>query len=217
MNVCGLNVGKLEDLMTECSDWGLDVVCFTETQMRELIEINESEHEYRVVNKGRSKQTRKGGGVAIMIRNQIDLAAEVINIGNCSMSEDIMVVKLEYKDSNSDKREALYVCLCYMSVEGTEGVIENKRKYDIVQKFVEEHKEEHVLVMGDMNGHIGLLGEEENMNGRLLREACESMNLEILNETIADGRITWQRKDMRSAIDYVLANESTRERQAVSE
>ena len=68
-----------------------------------------------------------------------------------------------------------------------------------------------MLVMGDMNGHIGLLGEKENANGKLLREACEKMNLEILHETMAEGRITWQHKDMKSAIDYVLANEKARE------
>ena len=42
MNVCDINAGKLEDLMTECNEWGLDV-CFTETQMKELIEINDNE------------------------------------------------------------------------------------------------------------------------------------------------------------------------------
>ena len=209
--MCGINVGKLEDIMNECSEWGLDIVCLTETQMREMIEINEKGQEYRVINKGRSKQTCKGGGVAVMMKNNTDISCEVMNVGNCNMSEDILVVKLEYKASMCDKKASLYVCLCYMTVEGAEGAVENKKKYDIVQGFVDEHKEEKVLVMGDMNGHIGLLGEEQNVNGKLLREACEKMNLEILNETIAEGRITWQRKGMKSAIDYMLANENARE------
>ena len=67
-----------------------------------------------------------------------------------------------------------------------------EKKYDVVQQFVNKCKDEQVVVLGDMNGHIGLLGEEENRNGKMLREASERMNLEILNETIARGRVTWQ-------------------------
>ena len=32
------------------------------------------------------------------------------------------------------------------------------------------------------------------------------MNLETLNEMLADGKITWQRRGQQSAIDYVLVN-----------
>ena len=67
------------------------------------------------------------------------------------------------------------------------------------------------IVIGDMNGHIGLLGTVENGNGELLREKCETMKLEILNETIADGGVTWQRREQQSAIiDYVLVNDNAR-------
>ena len=51
-----------------------------------------------------------------------------------------------------------------------------------------------------------------NANGELLRGFCEEMQLEILNETIADGRITWQGRDSQSAIDYILSNAEARER-----
>ena len=36
------------------------------------------------------------------------------------------------------------------------------------------------------------------------------MRLEILTETIADGRITWQSRDNKSAIDYVQASTKAR-------
>ena len=115
----------------------------------------------------------------------------MLDIGASDMSEDIMIVRLEYEDHC--KREYLYVCVCYMTVEGAGAQVENRSKYDILKRFVSQHENEKILVVGDMNGHIGLLGEGENANGKLLREKSEEMNLEILNATLADEKITWQR------------------------
>ena len=53
MNVQGINVGKIDDIMHECSEWELDVVCLTETQMRESVEIDDENHAYHFIGKGR--------------------------------------------------------------------------------------------------------------------------------------------------------------------
>ena len=206
----GINVGKIEDIMSECKEWGLDVLCMTETQMRESLEIDDIEHPYQFIGKGRSKQTRKGGGVAVMWKKGVKIECESIDIGNCEMSEDLLAVRLEFEGKNH-KRETIYVCVCYMTVESEIGRVENRRKYALLQKFVEDYRNQKVLIMGDMNGHIGILGEEENRNGELLREVCENMSLEILNETIAEGKVTWRGRESKSAIDYVLVNENARE------
>ena len=99
-----------------------------------------------------------------------------------------------------------------MTVEGQEGRVENRRKYEILKRFVRQHRNERVLVVGDMNGHIGLLGERINANGSMLREACEEESLEILNETVAEGKVTWCRREQQSTVDYVLANEHARKK-----
>ena len=62
LNVDGIDVGKLEDMMNECEEWKLDIMCLTETHLREINEVNEEEHAYRMVCKGQSKQSKKGGG-----------------------------------------------------------------------------------------------------------------------------------------------------------
>ena len=69
-----------------------------------------------------------------------------------------------------------------------------------------------MLVVGDKNGHITLLGERPNLNGSLLRETCEGEGLEILNETIADGNVTWCKREQQSVVDYALVNETVREK-----
>lgn len=67
------------------------------------------------------------------------------------------------------------------------------------------------MVMGDMNAHIGMLGERINQNGEMLNEFVYDMDLENLNETIGDGRVTWSARGQESAIDYVLVNGRMRE------
>ena len=49
----------MESIIVECSEWGLDIVCLTETQMSGRLEINGVECGYKVVSKGRSKQLKK--------------------------------------------------------------------------------------------------------------------------------------------------------------
>ena len=127
----GMNVGKLEDIMTECEEWSLDVLCMTETHMREVVEICNEEYAYSVSGKGRSKQGKKGGGIVVLVRKESAITCEVVSVGECDMSEDIMAVKLDNIGENG--KESLYVCVCYMTVKGQEGKVENKRKYVIVK------------------------------------------------------------------------------------
>ena len=207
-----MSVGKLEDLEKECSEWKVDMIGLTETHMRDEWDIMNEESQYKWLGKGRRKQCRKGGGVAVMFKKDTQFDVEVVDVGDCEMSEDILVVRVEMLGGQRGKREEVFVCVCYMTVEGQNAPVENKRKYDILQKFVSENETERIIIMGDMNGHIGILGERTNGNGELLRGFCEEMRLEILNETIADGRITWQSRDNKSAIDYMLASTEARAR-----
>ena len=85
--------------MNECNEWSMDIMCLTETQMREHMEIDSRELAYHFISKGRSKQVRKGGGVAVMWKKDAKIDCEIMDIGNCEMSEDLMVVKLECVDN----------------------------------------------------------------------------------------------------------------------
>ena len=124
--------------------------------------LNEKEHPSQVIGKGRIKQKKKCGGLAILIRKEWRIECELMDVGDSEMSKDIMIARFEYNERGH--RANLYVCLCYMTVEGN-----NAHKYDILARFINKY-ENKILVVGDMNGHIGLLGENENGNGKLLRE-----------------------------------------------
>ena len=197
----------MDDLSRELSEWNVDVLGVTETQLRERVELKSDS--YCMIGKGRSKQQRKGGGVGVLVRVDADVDVEELNVGECEMSEDVMAVRLEYTAGR--ERESVTVIVCYMTVEGVEARMENERKYRIIERLVQEHKNERVIVMGDMNGHIGILGEEVNRNGQLLLDFAEVNELEILNATVAEGKVTWSDRQSESVIDYMVVNDRARE------
>ncbi|MPC73953.1 hypothetical protein E2C01_068296 [Portunus trituberculatus] len=45
----------------------------------------------------------------------------------------------------------------------------------------------------------------------MLEEFVDEMELENLNVTLAEGRVTWNAREHESAIDYLLVNERMRE------
>ena len=198
----------LQDLSKELNEWEMDVIGITETQMREKVELKSES--YRMIGKGRSKWKKKGGGVGIMVRQGINVEVEEVDVGNCEMSEDIMAVNLEYKEKGKSGRMLLIVC--YMTVEGRDARQDNERKYSIIERMIRGRMREEIIVMGDMNGHIGILGEDVNVNGQMLLEFTEENELENLNVTIAEGRVTWSRNESESAIDYMLVNENARKK-----
>ena len=208
LNVRGWGVGKFADACKELSQWKLDMVGMTETQLRDAVRMEEDE--YVMIGKGRRKQEKHGGGVALLYRKDKNLRIEEIDVGNCESSEDVLALRVECKNK-CGKLESMIVIVVYMTVEGERAVRENTAKYAVVRKVMNEHRDERMIVMGDMNAHIGLLGERMNRNGEMLAEFVDEMNLENLNETLAEGRVTWRARNQESAIDYMLVNGRMRE------
>ena len=64
-----------------------------------------------------------------------------------------------------------------------------------------------------MNGHTGILGERINSNGQKLLDFADENSFEILNHTLSESKgVTWFNDKYESAIDYILVNESARNR-----
>ena len=204
MNVRGWGVGKGDDVYEEMKRHEVTVMGVAETQMRG--KLNVENDEYVIIGKGRSKQVRKGGGIGIIMRKNKGVEMEELESGNKAMDEDIMIVKLEIEG----KKECLIVIVCYMTVEGEHAREENKIKYESLKKWIEKFGNDEVVIMGDMNGHIGILNERVNANGERLLKFMDEADLENLNVTMAEGKVTWRTREYESAIDYVLVNERAR-------
>ena len=148
--------------------------------------------------------------MGIIVRKTLEVEMEEIKVGECEMSEDIFAIRITLKEKG--KKGNILLVVCYMTVEGRNGREDNVKKYEMVGRLTKEHKRDQVIVMGDMNGHIGILGENINGNGELLLSFAEENDLEILNVTMAEGRVTWRKNMCKSAIDYILVNENARKR-----
>ena len=159
------------------------------------------EYTYCILSKGRSKQNKKGGGIAVLITKASSVSSEWLSVGECDMSKDLMAVKLEFMGEG--RKECLYVCVCYMTVEGQQSKVENKRKYDIMKNFARQHVNNRVSFGGYEWAYrsIGRKNECEWINAK---EVCDAVSMAILSETIAEGKVTWCKRKQQSPVDFTF-------------
>lgn len=148
VNVRGWGTGKFEDLCKELNEWSLDVVGITETHLRDVVHMEGNE--FVMIGKGRRKQDKLGGGVALLHKKVRNLRVEELDIGDSAESEDVLAVRVECR-SERGRAERIVVVVVYMTVEGDRAVRENGRKYSVLKKIAREYAGERVIVMGDMN------------------------------------------------------------------
>lgn len=72
-------------------------------------------------------------------------------------------------------------------------------EYDVLRRYVRKYAEERI-VTGCMNALWVCL---VSGNGEMLPEFTDKTNLERLNETVAEGRLTWNANSQKCAINYV--------------
>lgn len=77
-----------------------------------------------------------------------------------------------------------------------------------MQKDICDMDYKMMIIGGDFNAHIMERGGKQDRNGDLMKELVENNSLEIGNLLEqCEGQITWQRKNQKSSIDFVLMNE----------
>ena len=208
ININGMNATKIVDLEEEWEEEKLDIIGIVETHIK-----GDTKWEgkyYKMEGRGRGHDSKKGGGIALMVRKEKGWIWDIISNSNTGEAKDIMVVKME---NEIGEGEQLIAIICYMTTGNRpESILENKEKYRYINNIIEEYKEQEIIIMGDMNAHIGLMGERIDKQGELLLRLADERDMEITNITIAEGKVTWQRpnSEEKSAIDYVLVNHKAR-------
>ena len=150
-----------------------------------------------IIHKTRKRESKKGGGIMAVWKEDEDTEIKQLK---CK-SEDMLIIEV-----NKAKEKHIIVTV-YLSVNDTE---KNKEMIKEIISTTEKYKEEKLIIMGDLNAHIGLVGSQSvNQNGRLVRDLMEHTNLIMLNldEEKTTGEITWSQGNMESVIDFVLCNE----------
>ena len=90
---------------------------------------------------------------------------------------------------------------------------EDTERNDKITKKIEEHVDktecnENMILMGDFNGHLDFLGNQNcDRNGKFVKKLMDEKDLILLNiEEECEGIVTWEKKDMKSTIDFLLVN-----------
>ena len=169
---------------------------------RNSAEIQESHLLERIntVDSMRKSTDKKGGGLLMMYKESCMNLKKMTN-----NNTDLLHVTMQ---RGSIK---LHIILVYFSVvTKPEDKEFNKKMKSEIEKMIEarNENEEPLIVMGDFNGHIGLIGmQKENDNGKMVLEWMNDHNMALLNlDDKCKGQYTWQRGEQRSAIDFVMVN-----------
>ena len=209
MNVNGWSNEKKEELRCEMDEWKLDILCLNETHI-----TGNTEYTWREVNiwsSGRCEWIKKGGGNMIWIRESLNVETEALELIGDEREknytkEDIQSLKIKINN------ETIILIVVYLNIEATMIELEeNKSKLRFIEHTLENREEENIIIIGNWNCHIGLLGERINKNGTLTLDWCEDNNMKILNSIYAMGRAMRRDKERKSAIDLCVVNKKAME------
>ena len=153
---------------------------------------------------GRKREGGIGGGVGIIVRNDI-LHKTAPHISNRNL--EIMWISVRRKNL-----PPLLIGTYYGKQESRTSKNEIEYEMMLLTEEIEDMKKEgEVVIAMDGNAKIGLLGEEVSRNGKLLLQVFENTNLKIMNRNEkCNGKIT--RKNTKndeeiSAIDFIVTSE----------
>lgn len=76
------------------------------------------------------------------------------------MGKETVTVKI------NNMKEEWWVTVVYMRVKSPEIFEENRKVYELMTEISKAIGKENWVVMGDLNGHIGLNNEKTNTNGK---------------------------------------------------
>lgn len=198
VNVHGLTKPKileLEQLLArEC-----DFMCLTETQ--QIYDRYELSKGIGKIESMREKKDKKGGALLLMYKIENLFGVNKVQTSH----SDVLHVAIQVA------REVLHIVLVYFSVvSNQEHKVRNETIKKEVEKIIAKVKEEHeaIMILGDFNEHIGSLGKQrEDENGRTVLEWINEYGMILLNlDEGCNGLFTWQRREQRSVIDFVMVN-----------
>ena len=153
------------------------------------------------IHKIREKNDKKGGGLSLLYNKKIkEIEIEEKNINH----SDLLLISMEFKKS----KMKIDILLVYFSViNKKEDKERNKRIQECIENQLE--KSENIILIGDYNGHIKEIGtQKENINGKTMKSIIDRHNLFLINTSDkCTGKVTWQRNEQKSTIDYVAINE----------
>lgn len=194
-----------------------DIICFTETHLKKEDEppnIDGYQAFHTLVNRS-EYLGRNIKGVSIYYKNNITNTQI-----NEMLSENGNLIILKLTNANWEESEALFLIVCYR--EDRESKFKTDDYFENIKRYITEFKMKHIFIIGDLNGRIGRLNDNEefkfrprdsddliiNGQGKNIIDFCNETTLIIANGRLEKGRCTFfslHKGDVKkSVIDYLI-------------
>ena len=198
-----------------------DLICLTETHLREeneLPNIDGYRAFHTIVNR-KNYLGRNIKGVSIYCKENINNTQieEIVN-------QDGILIVLKLTNIKWEAIETLFLIVCYK--EDRESKFKTDDYFERIKGLIVEFRMKNIIMVGDLNGRIGLLNDNEqfklksrdsediiiNSQGRNVIDFCNETALIIANGRLEKGRCTFfslYRGDIKqSMIDYLITSRS---------
>ena len=168
-----------------------------------LLRSNTGIHVKNYTFYGRKRDGKLGGGVGILVRNDLRL-----NTAPHTSERDIQIMWVSVRRK---RMPPLLVGIYYGKQESRVSKNEIENEMQLLNEEIEEMKKDgNIIIAMDANAKIGLLGEDISRNGLLLLKTFEITGLNVMNnDSKCKGRVT--RKNTKndnetSAIDFIVTD-----------
>ena len=191
--------GKIASLTCILNDMQPQLFLLTETQLRSNVGITIPNYTFY----GKSREKRIGGGVGLLVRNDI---RQNIYIHTSNRNLEIIWASVRRK-----KTHPILIGAYYGKQESRTNKEDIEYEMTMLREEIEERKNDgEIFLAMDANAKIGILGEEISRNGKKILEVFDNTDLTIINTSEkCQGKVT--RKNTKdetkiSAIDFVVAS-----------
>ena len=151
---------------------------------------------------GRSRLEGRGGGVGILVKNEIKY-----RVVPHTSDKDIEILWVSVR---RHEEKPIYVGVYYGKQESLSKADIEYEMDLLSEELMEKSSEGYIILAMDGNGKIGLMDGKKSRNGILLMEVFEEAELTVVNGTEkCSGTVTCQntkKPDEKSAINFVVCS-----------
>ena len=221
VNINGLTTKKMEQLDMIQDIGNSDFICLTETHLYEEEGFPDIKDYigYHTCENRKKSFGRNIKGVALYHKNSIN------NIKITEIFKDkgnLLIIKISSQDWKFLKE--LHLIVCYK--EDRESKFKTKDYFENLKEHIINFKIQNVIIVGDLNGRIGWLNDNEHMKlklrtsedltintqGREIINFCNETKLIIMNGRLENGKCTYYKLQndtvRKSVIDYLIVSDS---------